>query len=161
MKSADLVLYIFDVNTTTNEELQTTLAGFQKQGVKYLLAGNKSDQANAAALKEKFNTHREIHFISARNNTGMDELKTALFSTIVNNKFQTDNTIVTNARHHAALQEVQRSLLDIRNGLDNKVPGDLLALDIRRCLHYISEITGDISNEDVLDYIFSKFCIGK
>jgi tRNA modification GTPase len=46
-------------------------------------------------------------------------------------------------------------------GLNNAIPGDLLALDIRRCLHYISEITGDISNEDVLDFIFSKFCIGK
>ena len=45
--------------------------------------------------------------------------------------------------------------------LDNKVPGDLLALDIRRCLHYLGEITGEITNEDQLDYIFSKFCIGK
>jgi tRNA modification GTPase len=56
---------------------------------------------------------------------------------------------------------VYESLTAIKNGLDGNLPGDLLALDIRRCLHYISEITGDISNEDVLDYVFSKFCIGK
>jgi tRNA modification GTPase len=74
---------------------------------------------------------------------------------------QTENTIVTNARHFHALKEVQQSLADIRRGLDEKLPGDLLALDIRRCLHYLGEITGEVSNEDTLDYIFSKFCIGK
>jgi len=56
---------------------------------------------------------------------------------------------------------VNKSLADIKAGLDNKLTGDLLALDIRRCLHYLGEITGEITNEDQLDYIFSKFCIGK
>jgi len=60
-----------------------------------------------------------------------------------------------------ALKEVARSLKDIKEGLDKKIPGDLLALDIRRSLHYLGEITGEITNEDQLDYIFSKFCIGK
>jgi len=73
----------------------------------------------------------------------------------------TESTIVTNARHYAALKEVQQSLSDIKNGMDNNLPGDLLALDIRRCLHYLGEITGEVTNEDRLDYIFSKFCIGK
>ena len=69
--------------------------------------------------------------------------------------------VVTNARHYESLQQVNQSLVDIKAGLDEGIPPDLVALDIRRCLHYISEITGDISNEDVLDFIFSKFCIGK
>jgi tRNA modification GTPase len=69
--------------------------------------------------------------------------------------------VVTNARHYEALQQVSKTLGDIKQGLDDKIPTDLLALNIRHCLHYISEITGDISNEDVLDFIFSKFCIGK
>jgi tRNA modification GTPase len=68
---------------------------------------------------------------------------------------------VTNARHYHALKEVSKSLADIKKGLDNKLTADLLALDIRRCLHYLGEITGDITNEDLLDYVFSKFCIGK
>ncbi len=161
MKSADVVLYIFDVNTDSAEELQTVVADFEKQGIKYLLAGNKTDEAGESTVQEKFGTDLDIHFISAKNNEGVDKLKTALFSTTVHHQPQTENTIVTNARHYAALQQVQQSLLAIQQGLDNKIPGDLLALDIRHCLHYISEITGDISNEDVLDYIFSKFCIGK
>jgi len=161
MKSADVVLYIFDVNTISNDELQVVVDSFEKQKIKYLLAGNKTDEANESAMTNKFNSNLNIHFISAKNNTGVDELKTALFSTTVNSNPQTENTIVTNARHYAALEQVARSLRTIQYGLDKKIPGDLLALDIRHCLHYISEITGDISNEDVLDYIFSKFCIGK
>ena len=161
MKSADLVLYIFDVNTISNDVLQTVVDSFEKQGIKYLLAGNKTDAANEPVVTGKFNADLDIHFISAKNNTRIDKLKTALFSTTVNSEPRSENTIVTNARHYAALQQVQQSLQAIQQGLDNKIPGDLLALDIRHCLHYISEITGDISNEDVLDYIFSKFCIGK
>jgi tRNA modification GTPase len=72
-----------------------------------------------------------------------------------------ENVIVTNARHFHALNEVNQSLTEVEQGLQNKLPGDLLALDIRRCLQYLGEITGEITNEDQLDYIFSKFCIGK
>jgi tRNA modification GTPase len=88
-------------------------------------------------------------------------LKSKLVSKVVQGNINTENTIITNTRHYEALQQVSTSLTDIKNGLDNNITGDLLALDIRRCLHYISEITGDISNENILDYIFSKFCIGK
>ena len=72
-----------------------------------------------------------------------------------------EGTIITNARHHSALQEVLSSLLDIRNGMDNNLSGDLLALDIRNCLYSLGEITGEVTTEDKLDFIFSKFCIGK
>jgi tRNA modification GTPase len=68
---------------------------------------------------------------------------------------------VTNARHFHALQQVGVALATIRKGLDELLPGDLLALDIRVCLHWLGEITGEITTEDRLDYIFSKFCIGK
>ncbi|MFM7712879.1 MAG: tRNA uridine-5-carboxymethylaminomethyl(34) synthesis GTPase MnmE, partial [Microcystis sp.] len=74
---------------------------------------------------------------------------------------QAEGALVTNARHFHALNEVAKSLSDIRSGLEQGLPGDLLALDIRRCLHYLGEITGEVTTEDQLDYIFSKFCIGK
>jgi tRNA modification GTPase len=80
---------------------------------------------------------------------------------VLQGKVQAGNTIITNARHYHALKETDKSLIDIRKGLDTNLPGDLLALDIRRCLHYLGEITGEVSSEDLLDYIFSKFCIGK
>ena len=59
------------------------------------------------------------------------------------------------------LQKVQQSVDEIIQGLNDRLSGDLLSLDIRTCLHYIGVITGEITNEDQLDYIFSKFCIGK
>jgi tRNA modification GTPase len=80
---------------------------------------------------------------------------------VLQDNVQTENIIVTNARHYQALQEVNKSLIDIEEGISNKISGDLLAIDIRQCLQYLGEITGEITNEDQLDYIFSKFCIGK
>jgi tRNA modification GTPase len=80
---------------------------------------------------------------------------------VLQGQVRTEDTIVTNARHFHALQQMLSALHDVRQALDAKIPGDLLALDIRRALHYLGEITGEVSNEDLLDYIFSKFCIGK
>ena len=80
---------------------------------------------------------------------------------VLQGSIQTEDTIITNVRHFHALQQVHTSLQDIITGLSNKIPSDLVALDIRRCLQYIGEITGEITSEDQLDYIFSKFCIGK
>ena len=126
-----------------------------------LLAGNKNDLPASKPAKDIFKNLENLHLISAKKNDGIDELKAALFSSVVHEQPLTEHVVVTNARHFEALQKVQESLNDLQQGLDNKIPADLLALDIRRCLHFISEITGDISNETVLDYIFSKFCIGK
>lgn len=161
MRSADVVLYIFDVREITKEELLSISNKLKENNNTLILVGNKADVFNKESAGEKFSGFENIHFISAKNNTGIDDLKNSLFKSTVNELPSSESVIVTNARHHEALQQVKASLNDIELGLDNEVPGDLLALDIRRCLHYISEITGDISNEDVLDFIFSKFCIGK
>lgn len=88
-------------------------------------------------------------------------LKNTLVKKSVSGSIKTESTIVTNARHFEALQKLSIALQDIELGLENNVPGDLLALDIRQALHYLGSITGQITNEDQLDYIFSKFCIGK
>ncbi|MEP7141390.1 MAG: tRNA uridine-5-carboxymethylaminomethyl(34) synthesis GTPase MnmE [Ferruginibacter sp.] len=161
MRTADVVLYIFDVSEMEQTELITIRSQFEKEDRKYVFAGNKTDTMTAISIKEKFDQVDNIILISAKHHTGIDEIKNALFASTVNEPLSSENVVVTNARHYEALQQVYHSLMDIKAGLDNAVPADLLALDIRRCLHYISEITGDISNEDVLDFIFSKFCIGK
>jgi len=112
-------------------------------------------------LQQKRETFEDAIFISAKMNTGIEELKEKLFDSVANDAALSENIIITNARHYSALKEVETSLHDIKKGIDNNITGDLLSLDIRRCLHYLGEITGEISNEDMLDYIFSKFCIGK
>jgi tRNA modification GTPase len=161
MQQADVVIYLFDVNEVTVPELQATIAELNNKKIKHLLVGNKSDLVSETAIREKFNMVAGIIFISAKTNLHTEVLKEKLVDQVLQGKVQADDTIITNARHYHALKEVLQSLTDIRSGLENSIPGDLVALDIRRCLHYLGEITGEITTEDQLDYIFSKFCIGK
>jgi len=160
IQHSDEVIYIFDVNTETAAELETAIALIKEKNKNYLLVGNKTDIPGEAAAAEKF-AGENIIFISAKAQHHINLLKQQLVDKIIKENLNTENTIVTNARHYEALQQVQQSLTDIKGGLEHNIPGDLLALDIRRCLHYISEITGNITNETVLDLIFSQFCIGK
>ncbi|MEJ7672433.1 MAG: hypothetical protein WKF59_06930 [Chitinophagaceae bacterium] len=122
------------------------------------MVGNKYDVINIDHPDEKLTaSFRNIIFISAKENIGIEELKHKLFISVTESKTLTENFIITNSRHYEALQQVQNALSDIKDGLKNNISGDLLALDIRRCLYYLGEITGEITNEDRLDYIFSKF----
>jgi tRNA modification GTPase len=161
IREAGVVLYLFDVNETSLADLQVQVAAFEQEGVNYLLIGNKTDIIGLPAAERKFAGIAGILFISARQHEHIQELKDRLVQKVMSGDINTEDTIVTNARHYAALQEVLKALQDVRFGLDSQLPGDLLALDIRRCLHYLGEITGQITNEDQLDFIFSKFCIGK
>ncbi len=160
IKQSDELIYIFDVNTETHGEVEAAVALLREANPNYLLVGNKTDTIGQEKAAQKF-TGEDVIFISAKDELNINLLKERLVDKVIQGNINTENTIITNARHYAALKEVNTSLSDIKAGLDNNIPGDLLALDIRRCLYYISEITGDISNEDILDFIFSKFCIGK
>jgi tRNA modification GTPase len=158
MKQADIVLYLFDVKEDPSEIVKRKKE-MEEQGLNYLLVANKID--NDPNAKERFNEIDNVIFISAKENLHTELLKEKMIGSVLKGEAGTESTIVTNARHYHALKETEKSLLDIKTGLDNKLPGDLLSLDIRRSLHYLGEITGEITNEDQLDYIFSKFCIGK
>ncbi len=158
MKTADLVIYLFDIRDNVRA-LHDAVNNFKENNIRYLLVANKTD--TDVAGKEKYKTFNDVIFISAKNAEHLELLKDKMVAQVIGGAINTDDTIVTNARHYHALKEVEKSLVEIKIGLDNKLSGDLLALDIRRCLHYLGEITGEITNEDQLDYIFSKFCIGK
>ena len=158
MKNADLVIYLFDVKDDV-EELKQWEQKAIAENINYLLVANKIDTIDNA--KDKFSALRNTIFISAKQHLHTEVLKERMVDAVIQGNIESENTIVTNARHYHSLKETAKSLSDIKQGLDNKLPGDLLALDIRRCLHYLGEITGEITNEDQLDYIFSKFCIGK
>lgn len=157
---SDEVIYLFDVNTETVDDIETAKKLIEQSNKNFILVGNKTDLTDQKKIEEKFSKTDNL-FISAKEFLQIDELKNRLVSKVIEGNINTENTVITNARHYEALKEVDKSLADILTGLENNISGDLLALDIRRCLHYISEITGDITNEHVLDYIFSKFCIGK
>jgi tRNA modification GTPase len=149
MRKAELVLILVDAKEGKVD--------FKTEGLNYLVVVNKIDEEP----NSKIPVSEHTVFISAKKGIGIEELKERMVDAVIKGKIETESTIVTNARHYHALKEAEKSLNDIKAGLDNKLPGDLLALDIRRCLHYLGEITGEVNNEEMLDYIFSKFCIGK
>jgi len=161
MKSADLILYLFDIADSINE-IKNWVLDAQAQGFHFLLVANKLDLAESALLAEVSSNLSVIPlFISAKDKTNLDELKKAMLQEVLSGEMLHENTIVTNERHYQALQQVALALADTNRGIENGLASDLLALEIRRCLQYLGEITGEITNEDQLDFIFSKFCIGK
>lgn len=160
MKQADLVLYTIDVDDEESE-IRKLKSKMDSDHLKYLLVVNKVDTISEMKAREKFSLLNEAVFISAKEHLHTEVLKQRMVDIVMQGKVQTEDTIITNARHFHALKNVEDSLADIKKGMDKKLTGDLLALDIRRCLYYLGEITGEVTNEDQLDYIFSKFCIGK
>jgi len=161
IQQADIVLYLFDINAVTYQGLSSLLGDIRKQNAHVIPVANKTDCSGEKLLQHMKEVFPGSIFISAKMNTGIERLREQLFMIAGGNTILSENIVVTNARHNSALQEVERSLDEITKGIDSKISPDLLSPDIRRCLHYLGEITGEITNEDMLDYIFSKFCIGK
>ncbi|MBU2527276.1 MAG: tRNA uridine-5-carboxymethylaminomethyl(34) synthesis GTPase MnmE [Bacteroidetes bacterium] len=102
-----------------------------------------------------------LRSISAKNKTGIEELKTTLISFVNTGALHSDATIVTNARHYDALQKSLQEIQKVKGGLQSGLTADLMAIDIRQALYHLGEITGQVSNDELLGNIFSNFCIGK
>ena len=154
MNSADLIVYLVDLASPgVAAELAAVGAELDARGKPYLLVGNKADIAPAF--------FPGLLQLSAFDPSSVEALKRSLVGLVAGGAVHKEDVIVTNVRHFTALQQVEKSLADIQAGLDSGLPGDLLALDIRRCLYYLGEITGEVSSEDLLGFIFERFCIGK
>jgi len=163
MRNADVVVYLFDGSTEEPDSLLRQEQDFITEGLQYMLVANKADIPGEGYIGEKFaGTVRPVLAIAAKEKRHTAQLKQLLFNTAIDGTINTENTIVTNTRHHAALQKVMECLDDIESGMTHNLSGDLLALDIRRCLHFLGEITGQVEvDRDILGTIFGKFCIGK
>lgn len=99
--------------------------------------------------------------ISAKDNVNIEQLKSWMVDQILNGVDFQNEIIVTNARHRDALVKTQDALEQARFGLQNNITGDFVAMDIRQAMFWLGSITGQISEDDLLANIFSKFCIGK
>ncbi|KAA3438046.1 tRNA uridine-5-carboxymethylaminomethyl(34) synthesis GTPase MnmE [Rufibacter hautae] len=161
LQKAALVLYLFDVTSTTPAQLQEELDALNLPAVPYLLLGNKKDLATPEQLGS-FGSFENLVYLSAGKKEGLEDLKKELLEQVNANEAITgDRTIVTNLRHYQSLQQTSDTLIEVLQGLDSGLTGDWLAADIRRCLYYLGQITGEITTDDLLDNIFTKFCIGK
>ena len=167
-----LLIYVFDSAEISIEELNNDLEKLQKPGVTMLVVANKSDLLNP---KSEMPNAKELKFdnseirtpqsgfisISAKQKQHIDELKHKIYSSAVKHRLSGDETLVTNVRHLEALQKTESALIRLLAGIDAHVTSDFLAMDIKQALHYLGEITGTVTTDDLLDNIFSKFCIGK
>ena len=161
MRTASLILYLFDLSDTDLVEVHRDLNKLDNLGVPYLKVGNKLDRAKENIINELQVNFPDMLFISAGNKENLELLKARILELVNLDKFRTGNTVVTNVRHYDSLTKTRESLLEVLSGLDQLVTNDFLAMDIRRALHYLGEITGEVTTDDLLANIFSKFCIGK
>ena len=155
---ADLVIAMFDINDQSIEQVKTWES--EVDADKLILVGNKKDLVNDKSIFSN-EALQNVVFISAKEKENIKALENVLYHKVAGEGLNKEGTIVTNARHVASLKKLAMALNDVETGLQQNVTGDLLALDIRQALHYLGTITGQITNEDQLDFIFSKFCIGK
>jgi tRNA modification GTPase len=103
----------------------------------------------------------KIIFISAKNKIGIEDLKSSILDKVNLHKINTDDVLISNIRHLEALQKTEESLNRVLLNIDNPITSDFLASDIKQALYYLGEITGQVTTDDLLETIFSKFCIGK
>jgi tRNA modification GTPase len=160
MKEASLILYLFDLKEESLEEIQAEVKKLDKLGIPYIKVANKSDMA-APEIINQLKDEDEYIFISAKGRENLEELKQRIIQKVNLEGFRTGDTVVTNLRHYESLYNAQKSLEEVLKGISACISGDLLAMDIRQALHYLGEITGEITTDDLLGNIFSKFCIGK
>lgn len=159
MKLARLIVYLFDPIQDTVSEVQQQLQEVRSLEIPFVTIINKSDLLTDQQ-KASYALLNPI-YISAKEKIGVEELKDELLNQVNLANLNTDDVMVTNIRHVEALQQTQESLDRVLFGIDNPVTSDFLAMDIRQALHHLGGITGSVSTDDLLENIFSKFCIGK
>jgi len=160
ISNAKILLYLFDVNDINVNEIKSSLKTFKRDDLSIILVRNKIDlkNKNKSLLKEL--NDKEVIEISATNHKSVSVLKKRLVNEVDILNPYTD-VIISNSRHYEALKNALKAIQEVNKGLKNNLSGDLLSVDVRRSIQFLGEITGEITNDDVLGNIFAKFCIGK
>jgi tRNA modification GTPase len=169
MGQASVILLVDEVTDTPeaiNKRADNIRNSENGAGKKLIILINKIDQAGKKEVGDlkksiKVNMGEELLFISAKERDGIDELKSMLGNFVEKEKITLENVIITNLRHYEALTHVYESLGRVEEGIRSDLPEDLVAIDIRQAIHYLGEITGEITNDEILGNIFRNFCIGK
>ena len=158
MRQAKLIIYLVDPLQDL-QQINDQVGELSSLNIPFMIVVNKSDLLNSA---EKQNlASLEPSFISAKNKEGIEQLKEEILQKVNLHSLSTDDVLITNIRHVEALQKTQEALERVLYGIDNPVTSDFLSMDIKQALHYLGEITGMVTTDDLLENIFSKFCIGK
>lgn len=161
VEKADLVIYVVDSSTPLDENDEEIIASIQDKNAIILL--NKSDLHQVTTkemLKEKID--RKTIEISAKEQTGIEELETAIQEMFFHGKISfNDEVYITNVRHKNALEETAKSLQMVINSIENGMPEDFFSIDLMNAYEELGSIIGESVGEDLVNEIFSKFCMGK
>ena len=161
---ADIILYMIDISNTSLEDVEKELIFLENEidfiHKKLIIVANKIDQLNE--LPKHFNDWEEydIAFISAKRNVNIEEIRELLTQHIDQNNIA-DSTLLTNVRHYDIMLKIEEEIYKIESGFTQQLPTDLIVIHINSILNLLGEITGEITTDEILDTIFSRFCIGK
>jgi tRNA modification GTPase len=155
-----LLVYVYDAASITMEDLNHDLADLRQPGINMLIVANKADLLNDEQLAALPSTESAV-VVSAKQKQHIGELKQKIYDAAIKGQLNGDETLLTNIRHLEALQKTEAALARVLDGIAGSITSDFLAMDIKQALHYLGEITGTVTTDDLLDNIFSKFCIGK
>lgn len=155
-KKATILIFLVDATENVNQQINELSQIAHLPNVKPLIVINKIDLTPA----DKINSEDAI-FISAKNKFGITELKDKLVQNVNLNAVESGSTVISNIRHYEALQNALTFVSKVINNMSSGVGNELNSLDVKQALHHLGEITGDITTDDLLDSIFSNFCIGK
>ena len=165
MDQAQVVAYLFDATlfTENNNNLRTEIEKIKNQfPLKPLvIIGNKADKLSEEIKAYALQQIPELLLVSAKEKNGVEELKDKLLSFVNTGALRNNETIVTNTRHYDSLLKALEEIQKVQYGLQSGIPADLMAIDIRQALYYFGEITGQVTNDELLGNIFANFCIGK
>jgi len=161
---ATLILYVFDISDTDEKQVNEIIQEFkhyiEDENKHFILVGNKIDQLSELPTHLKEILELETLFVSAKRKENIHLLAKTLVSKVKNKSIVSD-VMVSNTRHYDALQNSLNAILQVEQGFENSLTTDLIAIDIHQALHYLGTITGEVTTNEVLGNIFSKFCIGK
>ena len=166
IEQAQVVMFLVDSTELTMESLERLKVEVEKIRNKYpqkalLTIFNKKDKLDESLLQNLESQIENSIFISAKQKVGIEELKNELMSFVNTGALRNNETIVTNTRHYDSLLKALEEIQKVKWGLDSGISSDLMAIDIRSALHYFGEITGEVTNDELLGNIFANFCIGK
>ena len=170
IEQAQVVLLLVDgsklkIDTLTNVIFEIEKIKNQFPLKSLVVVINKIDQLSSKEIdktKEQLSSdNAQLITISAKNKIGIDELKSKLLSFVNTGVLRNNETIVTNARHYDSLLKALEEIQKVKFGLESNLPSDLMAIDIKQALYYFGEITGEVTNDELLGNIFANFCIGK
>jgi tRNA modification GTPase len=161
INNASILLYVADGTTIQHiADLSAEIKQAEQFNMPYLFILNKVDITNQKVIEEAAK-QAQIISISAKNNIGIEQLKQAIANLLVNKSLTQYSEIVTNVRHYNGLLNAYNALSDVLNGINHNLNTELVAFDVRSANQYLGELTGDITNDDILGSIFTRFCIGK